>query len=105
MSTYQQKASETAPCGEKDGTLRLGHCRRGWRGRVSGLMRVESSGIPWEELERRLLEMGFVEGARIEVLHEGPIKRDPIAIRVDESTVAIRRADALAIAVNAAGVN
>jgi len=46
------------------------------------------------ELERRLLEFGFVEGARIEVLHEGAIRRDPIAVKLDDMRVALRRRDA-----------
>lgn len=57
-----------------------------------------------EELERRLLEIGFVEGARIEILHEGPIGGDPIAIRVDDMNVALRRREANAILVRAAPV-
>ena len=52
-----------------------------------------------EELERRLLEMGFVEGARIEVLHEGLFGRDPIAVRVDDTRLALRRREAGAVAV------
>ncbi|MFC4443380.1 FeoA family protein [Caulobacter henricii] len=52
-----------------------------------------------EELERRLLEMGFVEGARVEVLHEGLFGRDPIAVRVDDSRVALRRREASAVSV------
>ena len=46
------------------------------------------------ELHRRLLEFGFVEGARIAVLHEGAIRRDPIAVRLDDMRVALRRRDA-----------
>jgi ferrous iron transport protein A len=46
------------------------------------------------ELERRLLEMGFVEGARIKVLHEGFIGRDPIAVQLDDMRVALRRREA-----------
>jgi ferrous iron transport protein A len=46
------------------------------------------------ELERRLLEMGFVEGARIEVLHEGFIGRDPIAVQLDDMRIALRRREA-----------
>ena len=38
---------------------------------------VVSGGMEASELERRLLEMGFIEGARVEVLHEGFIGRDP----------------------------
>jgi ferrous iron transport protein A len=46
------------------------------------------------ELERRLLEMGFVEGARVRVLHEGFIGRDPIAVQLDDMRVALRRREA-----------
>ena len=50
-------------------------------------------------LESRLLELGFVEGARVEILHQGMVGRDPIAVRVDNITVAIRRREAMAISV------
>ena len=49
------------------------------------------------ELERRLLELGFVEGARIEVLHEGLFGRDPIAMKVDDMRVALRRHEAASL--------
>jgi ferrous iron transport protein A len=51
-------------------------------------------GVGVVELQRRLLEFGFVEGARIEVLHEGAIRHDPIAVRLDDMRVALRRRDA-----------
>ena len=51
------------------------------------------------ELESRLIEMGFVEGASVEILHEGVFGKDPIAVRVDNATVAIRRREAMAIMV------
>jgi ferrous iron transport protein A len=51
-------------------------------------------GVGVDELQRRLLEFGFVEGAEIEVLHEGAIRHDPIAVRVDDMRVALRRRDA-----------
>ncbi|TBW36303.1 ferrous iron transport protein A [Siculibacillus lacustris] len=81
---------------------RLGACPRGWSGWVTGYEATDALSIPWNELERRLLEMGFVEGARLEVLQEGPIARDPIAVRVDDLTVAVRRRDAAVIRVSAA---
>lgn len=55
--------------------------------------------LPSGELERRLLEMGFVEGAHVEILHEGFPRRDPIAVRVNDHTVALRRSEADAILV------
>jgi len=76
----------------------LGAARKGFRGRLVGLLSHEGRGrLSAEELERRLIELGFVEGAEIEVLHEGPIRRDPIAVRVGGATVALRRSDAMAI--------
>lgn len=54
----------------------------------------EGHGVAVEELQRRLLEFGFVEGARIELIHEGAISHDPIAVRLDDMRVALRRRDA-----------
>ncbi len=55
--------------------------------------------MPDVELESRLIELGFVEGARVEILHEGIVGRDPIAVRVDNITVAVRRREAMAVIV------
>ncbi len=51
------------------------------------------------ELERRLLEMGFLEGEEVEILHEGPVGRDPIAVRLGGMIIAIRRFEARAVIV------
>ncbi len=51
------------------------------------------------ELERRLLELGFVEGANVELLHEGLFGRDPIAMKVDDMRVALRRHEAASLTV------
>ncbi len=56
-------------------------------------------GVDAAELQRRLLEMGFVEGARVEVLHEGLIGRDPICVRLDDMRVALRRGHARGVLV------
>jgi len=49
------------------------------------------------DLEDRLLEIGFEEGLIVEVLHQGPVGRDPIAVRIGNMTVALRRLEADAI--------
>jgi ferrous iron transport protein A len=54
----------------------------------------QAHGVDLDELQRRLLEFGFVEGARIEVIHEGAIGHDPIAVKLDDMRVALRRRDA-----------
>ena len=84
-------------------TLNLGSAGKGFRGRilrVSGIGQA-GAGVSAAELERRLLEIGFVEGAPVEIVHEGLVGRDPIAIRVNETTVALRRREANAILVEA----
>jgi ferrous iron transport protein A len=55
---------------------------------------ADSESLSRTELERRLLEMGFVEGAKVKVLHEGFIGRDPIAVQLDDMRVALRRREA-----------
>lgn len=78
----------------------LGLAERGLSGTIAGIdTRRVNSALSAAELESRLLELGFVEGARVEILHQGMVGRDPIAVRVDNVTVAIRRREAMAISV------
>lgn len=80
--------------------ISLGLARRGFIGRIHALRaEVCETSLKHSELENRLIEMGFVEGARVEILHEGAIGNDPIAVRVDSATMAIRRREAMAIIV------
>jgi ferrous iron transport protein A len=85
------------PNGGKCATC-LGETPRGFCGMIEAIaVTADHNGVPAAEIERRLLELGFVEGARIEVLHEGPIAGDPIAVRVDNNTIALRRREAMSI--------
>ncbi|MFT4121790.1 FeoA family protein [Bradyrhizobium sp.] len=78
----------------------LGLAQRGYKGVIQHLSaKGVGSALPDAELESRLIELGFVEGARVEVLHEGIVGRDPIAVRVDNITIAVRRREAMAIIV------
>jgi ferrous iron transport protein A len=79
---------------------------RAAKGEVGRVVRVGLDGalhdsLDPDELERRLLEIGFVEGARVEILHEGLFGRDPIAVKVDDMRVALRRREAEAILITA----
>ena len=74
--------------------------RRGFSGVIADVRAsATAGGLPAAELERRLLEMGFVEGARVEILHEGFIGRDPICVRLDDMRVALRRREARSVLV------
>jgi ferrous iron transport protein A len=78
----------------------LGLAHKGFRGRIDTIATAATaSDTKAAELERRLLELGFVEGAHVEILHEGPLGRDPIAVRVNNTTIALRRREAMAVLV------
>jgi ferrous iron transport protein A len=78
----------------------LGLAKRGYSGVIQHLAAGGAgSSLSAIELESRLIELGFVEGARVEVLHEGIVGRDPIAVRVENVTIAVRRREAMAIIV------
>jgi ferrous iron transport protein A len=68
--------------------LRLGDLEKGVKARVRGI-REEAGG-----LARRLLEMGILEGAPIEIIHEAPFSRDPIAVKARGTLIALRRQEA-----------
>jgi ferrous iron transport protein A len=81
-------------------TLPLGLAKRGYSGVIQHLAAGDAdSSLGDVELESRLIELGFVEGARVEILHEGIVGGDPIAVRVDNVTIAVRRREAMAIIV------
>jgi ferrous iron transport protein A len=89
--TEQKEAKQALP---------LGMARRGFSGIIQHLAAGKAnSALSDVELESRLIELGFVEGARVEVLHEGIVGGDPIAVRVQNVTVAVRRREAMAIIV------
>lgn len=80
--------------------LPLGLAKRGYCGVIHHIAADHAgSALSSVELESRLIELGFVEGAKVEVLHEGVIGRDPIAVRVENVTIAVRRREAMAIIV------
>lgn len=74
----------------------LGSLEVGERGLIEEVgERASSAG-----LMTRLLQMGFLVGAQVEVLHEAPFGKDPIAVRVRGATLALRRDEANLIKVS-----
>jgi len=51
-------------------------------------------------VSRRLLELGFCPGERVEVIEEIWPGGDPIAVRIGNSVFALRRREAAAVMVN-----
>lgn len=80
-------------------TRKLSQARKGDQGVIVQVGDRSEADEHALELERRLLELGFVEGARVEMLHEGLFGRDPIAMKVDDMRVALRRHEAARLTV------
>lgn len=72
-----------------------------------GLMKPGNTGVVSEitadandesfMIAERLREMGFGEGLKVEVRHDSPFGRDPMAVRVGGMLVALRRKEAAQI--------
>ena len=67
-------------------TCSLRNMAVGQRGRISA---VRVSG----ELGRRIRDMGLVPGAHLEVIGKAPL-RDPVALRIEGTTIALRNSEA-----------
>lgn len=99
MNTCNEQERRAFALGQAVGsglTQPLSLMRRSGVGRILAVQ--SSDGNP--EVERGLLEMGFVEGAQVEMLHYGWLGRDPLAVRINQTmTVALRRCEASAVLV------
>ena len=80
----------------------LGKLHRGAAGTVAEVVdRNESLGDEAQSTPaRRLVEIGFVQGERCEVIGETWPGGDPMAVRIGNSTFALRRREANAVLVH-----
>ena len=79
-------------------TIPLDQLKLGTRARIAAI----DWAVLGESEANRLKQFGFDEGVAIEPLHLGPFGKDPLAVRVGRMTVAIRKAQARAVKVQAA---
>ncbi|RZI42002.1 ferrous iron transport protein A [Herbaspirillum sp. HC18] len=82
---------------QDDNLLCLSHLKKGDAASVIGM--VDGGGEEHAAMRRRLLELGFVEGEKIRIIAESFPRRDPIAVRVGNTTFALRRHEASLIRV------
>ena len=82
----------------------LATLRKGSRGTVIAVRQDEQcvGDEAQSTVSRRLLELGFVPGEAVEVVEEVWPGRDPIAVRVGNTTFAVRRREAASILVSVA---
>jgi ferrous iron transport protein A len=83
----------------------LARLHKGDRGVVSGIAEGNGTGgdAAGSTIVRRLMELGFVPGERIEVIEEQRPGGDPIAVRIGCSIFALRRREAQAVMVRVDG--
>jgi ferrous iron transport protein A len=65
----------------------------------AGLAGTPIGDVAGSTVARRLLELGFIPGERIEVIEEIRPGSDPIAVRIGASMFALRRREAQAVLV------
>ena len=76
----------------------LGKAHRGFRGRVDAIeVTAEIGGLRHRSLNAACWSLGLSRASMSRILREGPFGRDPIAVRVGGSTVALRRNVGMAI--------
>lgn len=63
---------------------------------------VEDSG-PNDAIARRLRELGFVAGERVEVMAAGPFAAEPLLVQVGFTRFALRRSEAARVRVRVRG--
>jgi ferrous iron transport protein A len=71
----------------------------GQSGTVIHLAPGDAHGGAGADVSRRLMELGFVPGERIRMLKRGMPGGDPLAVRVGDSTFALRRFEASLISI------
>ena len=67
-------------------------------GQLAQIVAIDRAGLD-PLTARRLQELGFDEGVDVEVLHRAPFGGDPLAVRVGNMVVALRRTMAALIEV------
>lgn len=82
-----------------DTQLSLDLCQKGDQLRIVGLQSQPRFGAQDEQVTLRLKELGFLPGSRLGVIGFGLLGRDPLAVQVNGTKFALRRAEASKILV------
>ena len=77
----------------------LTHCKKGTKLIVKSVTNQPLFGNQDEKVSLRLKELGFLPGAEIEVIGFGLFGADPLAVKVNGTKFALRRAEASKITV------
>ncbi len=67
--------------------------------RVAALVDAVDDLMPNDAIARRLRELGFVNGERVEIVAAGPFSAEPLLVQVGYTRFALRRAEAARVRV------
>lgn len=81
------------------GAMGLDECRKGAQVRIVELHPQQLFGAQDERVTLRLKELGFLPGAQLKVIGFGLLGSDPLAVQVNGTKFALRRAEAAKIRV------
>ncbi len=68
--------------------------------RIAATVEAVDDQTPNDAISRRLRELGFVSGERVEVLAAGPVGAEPLLVQIGYTRFALRRAEAARVHVN-----
>jgi len=67
--------------------------------RIAATVELVEDQAPNDAIARRLRELGFVNGERVEVMAAGPIAAEPLLVQVGFTRFALRRSEAARVRV------
>ena len=67
--------------------------------RIAATVETVEDHSPNDSIARRLRELGFVHGERVEVMAAGPLSAEPLLVQVGFTRFALRRSEAARIRV------
>ena len=79
--------------------MRLDECQKGAHVRIVDLQQQPLFGAQDERVSLRLKELGFLPGARLKIIGFGLLGSDPLAVQVNGTKFALRRAEAAKVRV------
>lgn len=71
--------------------------------RTGGVVEAVEDNTPGDGIARRLRELGFVAGERVEVVATGPLGGEPLLVQVGFTRFALRRSEAARVTLRRQG--
>lgn len=67
--------------------------------RIAATVQAVEDAVPNDAIARRLRELGFVSGERVEIMAAGPFSAEPLLVQIGFTRFALRRSEAARVRV------